>query len=126
MAEHVNHRIPSIPPPVYSLPIEPIPNPNPNPTTTTTTTTTEPPPQSESKQPPEIGVVAQPPPNGPASVVPVSGIPKVTPLNRLGELPQSIDCPFCKQMTKTRVQKTDSAKTKYAFPSSLYPLFVCV
>lgn len=119
MAEHVNDRIPSIPPPVYSLPIEPIPNPNP-------TTTAEPPSQLENKQPPEIEVVAQPPSNRPASVVPVSGIPKVTPLNLLGELPRTIDCPFCKQMTQTRVEKKDSSETKYAFPSPYTPsLCVC-
>jgi hypothetical protein len=35
----------------------------------------------------------------------------VTPLEALNDQPRWIDCPFCQQMTCTRVEKEDSTAT---------------
>lgn len=47
----------------------------------------------------------------PAKIVPIPQAHKVTPLERLGDAPDWIDCPFCQRMTKTRVTKQDSDTT---------------
>lgn len=38
----------------------------------------------------------------------------VVPLERLGENPEWVDCPFCRKVTKTRVDKEDSTMTMVA------------
>ncbi|KAF4958119.1 hypothetical protein F66182_18316 [Fusarium sp. NRRL 66182] len=43
----------------------------------------------------------------------------VTPLERLGEAPAHINCPFCNTISLTTVQKSDSSQTTY-FPPPLF------
>ena len=53
----------------------------------------------------------------------IEGIPAplyVTPKEALGEQEADIDCDFCQQMTRTRVEHADSNATTYACPSLLY------
>jgi hypothetical protein len=44
----------------------------------------------------------------------------VTRLDRLGEEPALIDCPFCKECRPTRIEQQDSSQTRYA--STSHPL----
>ncbi|MCJ1233244.1 hypothetical protein MMC14_001199 [Varicellaria rhodocarpa] len=49
-------------------------------------------------------------PQGP-TIVPIRNPIYVTPLERLGETPEWIDCPFCQRRTRTMVTKEDSTST---------------
>ncbi|KAI8624081.1 hypothetical protein F5Y19DRAFT_480978 [Xylariaceae sp. FL1651] len=47
----------------------------------------------------------------------------VTPLHSLTEEPAWIDCPFCKQMTKTRSARQGDSQQVFVTPLILSPLF---
>lgn len=48
----------------------------------------------------------------------------VTPLERLGEEPALVDCPYCKKVTTTRVGSEHSTMTVYVLPSHV-KLILC-
>lgn len=44
-----------------------------------------------------------------------SNMDTVTPLHLLGDQSDTVDCPFCRRRTETRVKKTASGMTQYVF-----------
>ena len=49
----------------------------------------------------------------PTMRVPAKGLKTVTPLHLLGDYPEMIDCPFCRQASLTEVKKHPSFMTQY-------------
>ena len=78
-----------------------------------------PPPQHKDATLPQDDAITQPPPYAAERPrdpympqQPMSAAsPPVTPLERLGEVEAWIDCPFCHQRTRTRVDKVDTSMT---------------
>ncbi len=54
--------------------------------------------------------------------VPIRDPVYVTPLERLGELPADIDCPFCHRRTRTRLEHEDSNWTGYVTHATSLPI----